>query len=39
VIRDKDDVERDVTGISEDSDKDDGEDGVVVVARPAWGRP
>ena len=39
MIRDEDEVERDVTGISENSDKDDGKDGVVVITQPAWGRP
>jgi len=34
VIRDEDEVERDVTGISEDSDNDDGEGDVVVITRP-----
>jgi len=34
VIWDEDEVERDVTGISEDSDNDDGEDGVAIITRP-----
>jgi len=34
VMRDEDEIERDLTGIIEDLDNDDGDDGGVVITRP-----